>query len=74
MKPKLEVDGVELTQTDIRKLLAQTEGLAFLKGKWIEVDHARLRKLLEEMDEKSGEITLMEALRMEIGTEPVGRW
>ena len=71
MKPKLEVDGVELTQTDIRKLLAQTEGLAFLKGKWIEVDHARLRKLLEEMDEKSGEITLMEALRMEIGTEPV---
>ncbi len=71
MKPKLEVDGVELTQTDIRKLLAQTEGLAFLKGKWVEVDHARLRKLLEEMDEKSGEITLMEALRMEIGTEPV---
>ncbi len=71
MKPKLEVDGVELTQTDIRKLLAQTEGLAFLKGKWVEVDHARLRKLLEEMDEKSGEITLMEALRMEIGTELV---
>lgn len=71
MKPKLEVDGVELTPKDIRKLLAQTEGLAFLKGKWVEVDHERLRKLLEEMDEKSGEITLMEALRMEMGTEPV---
>lgn len=69
MQPKLTVDGVELTEEDVRRLLAQTEGLAFLKGKWVEVDHARLRKLLEEMDEKSGSITLMDALRIEMGTE-----
>lgn len=69
MQPKLTVDGVELTEEDIRRLLAQTEGLAFLKGKWVEVNHARLRKLLEEMDEKSGSITLMDALRIEMGTE-----
>ncbi len=69
MQPKLTVDGVELTEEDIRRLLAQTEGLALLKGKWVEVNHARLRKLLEEMDEKSGSITLMDALRIEMGTE-----
>lgn len=69
MQPKLTVDGVELTEEDIRRLLAQTEGLALLKGKWVEVNHARLRTLLEEMDEKSGSITLMDALRIEMGTE-----
>lgn len=69
MQPKLMVDGAELTPEDIRYLLAQTEGLAFLKGKWIEVDHARLKKLLEEMEEKGGKITLMDALRIEMGTE-----
>lgn len=69
MQPKLTVDGVELTEEDIRRLLAQTEGLALLKGKWVEVNHTRLRKLLEEMDEKSGSITLMDALRIEMGTE-----
>ncbi len=63
MKPKLMVDGVELSEEDIRKLLAQTEGLAFLKGKWIEVDHARLERLLKEMEGQDREITLMEALR-----------
>jgi len=69
MKPKLMVDGVELTEEDVRLLLAQTEGLAFLKGKWIEVDHARLERLLEEMEGQEKEITLMEALRMEMGTK-----
>ena len=69
MQPKLTVDGVELTPEDIRMLLAQTEGLAFLKGKWVEVDHERLKQLLAEMEEKGGEITLMDALRIEMGTE-----
>lgn len=73
MKPKLMVDGVELTEDEVRQLLAQTEGLAFLKGKWIEVDHARLERLLKEMEEESWEITLMDALRMEMGTQAEGK-
>lgn len=68
LQPQLTVDGVVLTQADIKKLLAQTEGLAWLKGKWVEVDHARLRKLLAQMEENEGEISLMDALRMELGT------
>lgn len=73
MKPKLMVDGIELSEEDVRKLLAQTEGLAFLKGKWIEVDHARLERLLKEMEGQDREITLMEALQMEMGTSPEGK-
>lgn len=44
MRPKLMVDGEQLTEADIRNLLAQTEGLAFLKGKWVEVNHEKLKK------------------------------
>ena len=69
VQPRLVVDGVPLTREDIRSLLAQTEGLAFLKGKWVEVNHERLRRLLEDIESGSGEITLMDALRMEMGTK-----
>lgn len=64
MCPKLTVDGVALNQKEIKGLLAQTEGLAFLKGKWIEVNHRKLRRLLDEMEAYKGELTLMDALRM----------
>lgn len=67
VQPKLMVDGMVLMEEDIRQLLAQTEGLALLKGKWVEVDHERLRKLLAEMEEVPGEITLLDAMQMELG-------
>ena len=67
MKPSLTVDGVTLTERDIRHLLTQTEGLAFLKGKWIEVNHRRLQELLEQMTKFQGEVSLLEALKMQAG-------
>ncbi len=67
VQPQLVVDGEPLTAEDIRALLAQTEGLAFLKGKWVEVDHARLRELLAQMEGMPEEITLRQAMQMELG-------
>lgn len=67
VQPKLSVDGMELTQDDIKMLLEQTEGLALLKGKWVEVDHERLRELLQRLEEFPSEITLLDAMRMGIG-------
>lgn len=69
MCPKLTVDGVPLTQKEIKELLAQTEGLAFLKGKWIEVNHQKLNQLLEEMQNDTEELSLLEALRMGLREE-----
>ena len=66
VQPELAVDGIPLTREEIQALLAQTEGLALLKGRWVEVDHRRLRTLLEQMDSVPGEITLLEALRAEM--------
>jgi len=66
MQPSLMVDGETLTQKEIKDLLAQTEGLSWLKGKWVEVDHERLKKLLNEVQAYEGTIPLIDALRMEM--------
>ncbi len=82
--PRLMFDGKELTREEIDALLAQTEGLAFLKGKWVEIDHAKLKDLLSACDRiRGGNISLAEALRGEIdapsrGSEDIqitnGQW
>lgn len=72
MVPSLCVNGVPLTREEIEGLLAQTEGLAFLKGRWVEVDHQKLQKMLEQMEElgkESENMTLMQAFRMGLGTD-----
>lgn len=69
VQPKLLVDDVELTEEDVRNLLAQTEGLALLKGKWVEVDHGRLRELLKQMKALPDKVTLLDAMQMELGQE-----
>lgn len=70
MAPSLTVGGIPLTESEIRDLLSQTEGLSFIKGKWIEVNHAKLKKLLAEMRQYDGDITLLDALRSEMLVSP----
>ncbi len=69
LSPELTVDGVALSRTEIETLLKQTEGLAMLKGKWVEVNHKRLQTLLEQMEKQGGAVSLMDALRMQIGVQ-----
>ena len=67
MKPELSVDGIPLTKEEIDNLLKQTDGLAYLKGRWVEVNHARLEVLLEEVEKNKGDLSILQALRMETG-------
>ena len=64
--PELTVDGMKLTRADIKKLLEQSDGLAMIKGRWVHVDHARLKELLKKMDHAQDTVTLMQALRMQM--------
>lgn len=66
VQPKLMVHGMELTEKEIQDLLLRTEGLAFMKGKWIEVNHAKLQKMLEELHSEHKSLTMMEAMRMNL--------
>lgn len=69
LQPQLTVDGEVLSRAEIQKMLSQAEGLVFLKGKWVEVNHKRLERLLKQMEEGPEEITFMDALRLEMGNE-----
>lgn len=74
LKPLLMFAGEEITREEINALLAQTEGLSFLKGKWVEVDHEKLKGVLNAYDKAcliadNEGITFAEAMRMQIGME-----
>ena len=74
--PSLIVDGVEITREELERLISQTSGLSLLKGKWVEVDHEKLREVLEAYDRANSmtdEVTFSEAMRMQMGIADEGR-
>ena len=71
LQPSLTVDGVSLTQQDIQDLLNQTDGLALLKGKWIEVNHEKLKKLLDAMEGVPENLSFREAMQLEMGNNRI---
>ncbi len=42
------LDGDALSAAEIKRLLAQSDGLAFIRGQWVEVDRERLSRTLEQ--------------------------
>ena len=44
---RLALDGEELTKGEAKRLLASDESLVMLRGKWIEVDKAKLQQALD---------------------------
>lgn len=69
--PSFQFGEERLTTAEINELMAQTEGLAFLKGKWIEVDHDKLQRVLEAYEQASqlDSLSLAEAMRLQAGIE-----
>ena len=64
LTPSFEADGQELTREEIERLLTEAEGLSIIKGKWVEIDHERLQKLLAAFDEaESQSMSIFEAMR-----------
>jgi non-specific serine/threonine protein kinase len=47
---EVTLDGETLSRAEIKRLLAQSEGLAFIRGKWVEIDHDRLARTLEQFE------------------------
>jgi hypothetical protein len=60
-----------ITEEELRRILAESEGLAFLKGKWVEVDRERLALTLQAYEAahtlmQAGQLTLREAMRLQL--------
>ena len=47
---EVTLDGETLTAAEIKRLLAQSDGLAFIRGKWVEIDHERLSRTLDQFE------------------------
>lgn len=66
------LDGEPLSKAEVARLLAETEGLAFIRGKWVEVDRERLNQTLEqfaaaERKAKADGLSFAEAMRLTAG-------
>lgn len=47
---EVTLDGEDLSVAEIRQLLAQSDGLVLIRGKWVEVDRERLSQTLEQFE------------------------
>ncbi|MFT3912630.1 MAG: DEAD/DEAH box helicase [Anaeromyxobacteraceae bacterium] len=70
---QLTLDGEAITAEELRRLRAQTSGLALLRGRWVEVDQERLDEMLRrwkaaEQGAREG-LTFVEAMRLVAGAE-----
>jgi non-specific serine/threonine protein kinase len=63
------LDGEPLTAAEIRDLLARTDGLALVRGRWVEID----REHLQSMIDRFGEVGARPAERPDL-RRPCGCW
>jgi len=69
---EVTLDGESLSQAEIKRLLAQSDGLVLIRGKWVEVDHERLSRTIEQFETvehraESDGLSFGEAMRMLAG-------
>ncbi len=71
---EMVLDGKKLTQDEIDTLLSQTDGLALIRGQWVEVDREKLARTMEQFRKfeqlaaRRG-VTFAEAMRMVAGAD-----
>ncbi|MDR2532023.1 MAG: DEAD/DEAH box helicase [Oscillospiraceae bacterium] len=66
--PSIYLGDTEMTEAEIHELLSQSAGLSFIKGKWVEVNHDKLRAALDAFGkaENMQDMTFAEAMRMQL--------
>jgi non-specific serine/threonine protein kinase len=68
------LDGESLSQREVREILASANGLALIRGQWVEVDRERLQRMMTRFEEanrvaaKEG-LSFAEAMRMLAGAD-----
>lgn len=73
---ELSLGGESITKEELERIISQSDGLAFIKGKWIEVDSNRLKETLAayehaKREAERGDLTMMEAMRMKLSASKV---
>ena len=73
---EVTLDGERLSAAEIRELLEKSDGLALVRGRWVEVDRERLSRMLEhfrEIERTAAEhgLGFREAVRLLAGADSV---
>ena len=68
------LDGETLTEDEMRAILDGTDGLALVRGRWVEIDRERLRRVLDhwsafEAAHAAGGLSVVEGLRLLAGAQ-----
>ncbi len=71
------LDGERLTDAEVAALLAASDGLHLIRGRWVEIDRERLRRVLDQfqrVEQTAAEqgLTFAEAMRMLAGADVSG--
>lgn len=72
--PRLMIGDTEISEKEARRLLRESEGLAFLKNKWVAVDPEKLKQTLDAFDkakQMSPEegISMLDAMRFSMNPQ-----
>ncbi len=72
---EVSLDGEVLTDAEWKKITASTDGLVYLRGKWVESDPDKLQEVLahwQEMERArfNGGVSFADAFRMLAGVQP----
>ncbi|MBN2259948.1 MAG: DEAD/DEAH box helicase [Clostridiales bacterium] len=70
----LYLGGEKIKAVELEKLLDETEGLAFVKGKWIEVNHKMLHEMLKAYENaqkilNTDELNIIDAMKIQLNIE-----
>ena len=71
---EVTLDGETLTAAEIKELLAKSDGLSLVRGRWVEVDRERLSRMLEHFQQveraaAASGLSFGEAMRMLAGAD-----
>jgi hypothetical protein len=71
---EVTLEGEALTAKEIAELLARADGLALVRGRWVEVDREKLRAMLDRFEEVERQaaregVSFAEAMRLMAGVE-----
>ncbi len=73
---EVTLEGERLTAAEIRELLEKSDGLALIRGRWVEVDRERLSRMLEHFHEvertaANNGLSFRDAVRLLAGADSV---
>jgi len=75
-KAELFLGGESMKADELKRLLSEAEGLVLIKGKWVEVNHERLKETLKAYEQAQKlmdqtDLSMIEAMRFQLTAQKV---